>query len=56
MNIGIIVGVVAVVLGLLVFVFIKNQRDKQELEKKLKNDYTKSKDAEGDADVEDTKQ
>jgi FtsZ-interacting cell division protein ZipA len=40
------------VIGLVVFTIIRNQKDKKEYEQKLKNDYTKKKDKEGDIEYE----
>jgi len=49
----IIIGVVLV--ALLLFLVYRNQKDKKKLEQKLNEDFKKSKDEEGDADIEDTK-
>lgn len=49
----IITGVVLV--ALLLFLVYRNQKDKKKLEQKLNEDFKKSKDEEGDADIEDTK-
>jgi hypothetical protein len=46
----IIVGVAAV--ALILFLVIRNQKDKKDLEYQIKNDYPKSKDEEGDADID----
>jgi hypothetical protein len=43
------------VLALLIFLIAKNLKDKRELENKIKQDYKKSKDEEGDIDLDDTK-
>lgn len=49
----IITGVVLV--ALLLFLVYRNQKDKKKLEQKLNEDFKKSKDEEGDADIEDAK-
>lgn len=46
----IIVGIVA--LALIVFLTSQNIKDEKKFEKQLKDDYHKSKDEEGDTDVE----
>ena len=47
----IILGVI--VLGLIIFIVRKNLKDKIELEEKIKRDYRKPKDDEGDVEIED---
>ncbi len=49
----IIFGIAA--LALLVFLVVKNLKDKKELENKIKQDYKKTKDEEGDINLDDTK-
>jgi low affinity Fe/Cu permease len=49
----IITGVALV--SLLLFLVNRNRRDKKILERKLNEDYKKSKDEEGDIEIEDTK-
>ena len=49
----IIFGIAA--LALLIFLVVKNLKDKKELENKIKQDYKKTKDEEGDIDLDDTK-
>ena len=49
----IITGVVLA--SLLLFLVNRNRRDKKILERKLNEDFKKSKDEEGDVDIEDTK-
>ena len=46
----IFVGIAAI--ALIVFLVIRNLKDKNELEKKLNEDYRKSKDEEGESTVE----
>ena len=41
--------------ALLAFLIYRNQQEKRKLEKKLNEDYKKSKDEEGDVDIEDSK-
>jgi len=49
----IITGVVLA--ALLLFLVKRNQRDKKNLEQKLNEDFRKTKDEEGDVDIEDSK-
>jgi len=44
-----------VLAALLFFLVYRNQQDKKKLEQKLNEDYKKSKDEEGDVDIEDSK-
>jgi hypothetical protein len=53
-SVIIIVGVLALIF--LVFLIIRNQKDKKEVIEQMKNDYPKSKDEEGDADVDNKSQ
>jgi FtsZ-interacting cell division protein ZipA len=48
----IIVGIAALIL--IMFLIIRNQKDKKEFVDQLKNDYPKSKDEEGDVDIDKT--
>jgi low affinity Fe/Cu permease len=48
----IIVGIAVV--ALVVFLVLRNIRDKKELEEKIKRDYKKPRDDEGDIEVEDS--
>ncbi len=41
-----------VLIGLVVFTIIRNQKDKKEFVHKLNNDYPKKKDEEGDIEIE----
>ncbi|NOT50026.1 MAG: hypothetical protein HOP10_01965 [Chitinophagaceae bacterium] len=54
MNWPIIIIIGVVVLALLLFINVRNQKDKKDLADKLKNDYRKTKDEEGDAPTEET--
>ena len=54
MSVLIIVGVLALLF--IIFLVIKNQKDKKEVVDQIKNDYPKSKDEEGDADVDNKSQ
>lgn len=47
----IIFGIVAI--ALIVFLVIRNQKDEKEFENQLKNDYHKTKDEEGDVEIDD---
>jgi hypothetical protein len=53
-SVIIIVGVLALLV--LIFLIIRNQKDKKEVIDQIKNDYPKSKDEEGDADVDNRSQ
>jgi len=53
MNWGLIIVVGVVVLALLIFINVRNQKDKKELTDKLNKDYRKTKDEEGDAQSKD---
>jgi len=50
----IIVGVMALLF--IIFLVMRNQKDKKEVIDQIKNDYPKSKDEEGDADVDNKSQ
>jgi hypothetical protein len=50
----IFVGIAAVLF--IIFLVIKNQKDKKEVVDQMKNDYPKSKNEEGDADVDNASQ
>lgn len=47
----IIFGIAAI--ALIVFLVIRNQKDEKEFESQLKNDYHKTKDEEGDVEIDD---
>ena len=53
MNWTIIVIVDIAVVALVVFLVLRNIKDKKELEEKIKQDYKKPRDDEGDIEVED---
>ncbi|MGZ5219071.1 MAG: hypothetical protein ACXWWD_07625 [Chitinophagaceae bacterium] len=46
----IIFGIAAI--ALIVFLIVRNQKDEKEFENRLKNDYRKTKDEEGDAEID----
>jgi len=48
------IGIMAVLF--IVYLVIRNQKDKKEVIDQIKNDYPKSKDEEGDADVDNKSQ
>ncbi len=48
MNLAILIPFGILVIVLIVFLVIRNQKDKNNLENKLNNDFHKSKDEEGD--------
>ncbi len=50
MNWTILIIVVIFVLGLVVFLIIRNQKDEKEFEEKMNNDYPKSINQKGDLD------
>jgi LPXTG-motif cell wall-anchored protein len=52
MNWTVLIIVGVFLLLLLVFLFRRNQKDEQEFEQQLNNDFHKTKDAEGDVDGE----
>ncbi len=52
MNWIVIVIVGIFIIGLVVFIIIRNRKDKKELEQKIKNDYPKKRDEEGDIEIE----
>ena len=53
-SVLIIIGVLALLV--IIFLVIRNQKDKKEVIDQIKNDYPKSKDEEGDADVDNKSQ
>jgi hypothetical protein len=53
-SVLIIVGVMALLF--IIFLVMRNQKDKKEVIDQMKNDYPKSKDEEGDADVDNKSQ
>ncbi len=52
MNIPVIILIGVLLVGLVVFLIIKNQKDKVNLEEKLNNDFPKSKPEEGDIETD----
>ncbi len=52
MNIFAITVTVLICIALLVFVIVRNQKDEKQFEQQLKDDYHKTKDEEGDVDVD----
>jgi len=56
MSTSVIIIFGALALILLVFLIIRNQKDKKEVIGQMKNDYPKSKDREGDADIDNDSQ
>ena len=54
-NWPVIIITAVVLAAFLIFLVYRNQKDKKKLEQKLNEDYKKSKDEEGDVDIEDSK-
>lgn len=52
MNWYVIIIVGIVVIGLVVFTIIRNQKDKNDFVQKVNNDYPKKKEEEGDVEIE----
>ena len=52
MNIPVLILVGIVFVGLVIFLVLRNQKDKKQLEEKLNNDFHKSKEEEGDIDID----
>ena len=52
MNIPVLILVGIILVVLIIFLVIKNQKDKKLLEEKLNNDFHKSKDEEGDTEID----
>ena len=48
MNIPVLILVGIVLVALVIFLVLRNQKDKRQLEEKLNNDFHKSKEEEGD--------
>ncbi len=55
MNWFVIVIVGIIVIALVVFTIIRNQKDKNEFEQQINNDYPKKKDAENDVEIDEEK-
>ena len=56
MNLPVLIFVGITALLFIILLVIKNQKDKKEVIDQIKNDYRKSKDEEGDADVDNSSQ
>jgi hypothetical protein len=52
MNLTVLIPFGILVIALIVFLAVRNQKDKTTLEDKLNNDYHKSKDEEGDIETD----
>jgi sensor domain CHASE-containing protein len=55
MNLFILIPFAVVVILLVVFLVKRNQNDETRLEDQIKNDYRKTKDEEGDIDIEENR-
>ena len=56
MNLPVLIFVTITAILFIILLVIKNQKDKKEVIDQMKNDYPKSKDEEGDADVDNSSQ
>ena len=56
MNLPVLIFVGVIALLFIILLVMRNQKDKKEVVDQLKKDYPKSKDEEGDADVDNTSQ
>ena len=56
MNLPVLVAIGIMAVLFIVYLVIRNQKDKKEAIDQIKNDYPKSKDEEGDADVDNKSQ
>ena len=54
MNWFILIPVGIVLIALVTFLVMRNQKDEKKFEEEMNNDYHKSKDEEGDVDAEET--
>jgi preprotein translocase subunit YajC len=52
MNIPVLILIGIILLALVIFLIVRNQKDKAQLEENLNNDFPKSKDEEGDIETE----
>ena len=52
MNLPVLIFVGIAAILFIILLVLKNQKDKKEVIDQMKNDYPKSKDEEGDADIE----
>ena len=56
MNTPVLITVGVMALLFIIFLVVRNQKDKKEVIDQMKNDYPKSKDEEGDSDVDNKSQ
>jgi len=56
MNISVLIAVGIMALLFIIYLIIRNQKDKKEVIDQIKQDYPKSKNEEGDADVDNKSQ
>lgn len=56
MNLPVLIFVAITAILFIILLVIKNQKDKKEVIDQMKNDFPKSKDEEGDADVDNRSQ
>jgi hypothetical protein len=56
MNLPVLIFVGITAILFIILLVIRNQKDKKEVIEQMKNDYPKSKDEEGDADVDNESQ
>ena len=54
MNLPVLIPFGILVIALIVFLVVRNQKDKNKLEDQLNNDFHKSKDEEGDIEIDET--
>jgi preprotein translocase subunit YajC len=52
MNIPVLILIGILLVALVIFLIVRNQKDKKQLEEKLNNDFHKSKDEEGDIETD----
>ncbi len=55
MNLAVLIPFGIGVIALLIFLVVRNQKDKNKLEDQLNNDFHKSKDEEGDVETDEAK-
>lgn len=56
MNWPVIIIIAVVLIALVIFLVKRNMKDEKELETQLKNDYHKTKDEEGDTEIDEVMQ
>jgi hypothetical protein len=56
MNLPVLIAIGIMAILFIVYLVVRNQKDKKEVIDQIKNDYPKSKDEEGDADVDNKSQ